>query len=241
MLVSCRQTCHRWNELFSRMEKLLSTFGKFSLLRSEVLLRPEQLPIFAGQIVCRTYSLLIIRQSLLQQMNKQSFIAIDFETATGKRSSICEVGICVVRDGDILETKSWFVQPEDNTYAYWNTQVHGIRPEDTSSAPFFPEVWMEIEREYLGQYDTLVAHNAPFDRSCLEHAAQLYGITLGELQWDCSLKIARQIYDFKSNSLAFLCDQLAIERGTHHRAGDDAEMCARLYLREQADARNSRR
>ena len=47
-------------------------------------------------------------------MNKRSFIAIDFETATGKRSSICEVGICVVRDGKVLETKSLLVQPEDN-------------------------------------------------------------------------------------------------------------------------------
>ena len=27
-----------------------------------------------------------------------NFIAIDFETATGKRASICEAGICVVRN-----------------------------------------------------------------------------------------------------------------------------------------------
>lgn len=32
-----------------------------------------------------------------------NFIAIDFETATGKRASICEVGICVVRNGEITE------------------------------------------------------------------------------------------------------------------------------------------
>ena len=32
-----------------------------------------------------------------------NFIAIDFETATGKRASICEAGICVVRDGEIVE------------------------------------------------------------------------------------------------------------------------------------------
>lgn len=38
-----------------------------------------------------------------------NFIAIDFETATGKRASICEAGICVVRDGEIVETRSWLV------------------------------------------------------------------------------------------------------------------------------------
>ena len=48
------------------------------------------------------------------------FIAIDFETATGKRSSICEAGICVVKDGKVVETKSWLVRPEDNAYSYWN-------------------------------------------------------------------------------------------------------------------------
>ena len=31
------------------------------------------------------------------------FIAIDFETATGKRASICEAGICVVKDGKVIE------------------------------------------------------------------------------------------------------------------------------------------
>lgn len=34
-----------------------------------------------------------------------NFIAIDFETATSKRSSICEVGICVVRNGEVAETR----------------------------------------------------------------------------------------------------------------------------------------
>ena len=30
-----------------------------------------------------------------------NFIAIDFETATAKRASICEAGICVVKDGKV--------------------------------------------------------------------------------------------------------------------------------------------
>ena len=33
-----------------------------------------------------------------------NFIAIDFETATSKRTSICEVGICVVRNGEFITT-----------------------------------------------------------------------------------------------------------------------------------------
>lgn len=168
-------------------------------------------------------------------MNNLNFIAIDFETATGRRASICEVGICVVRNGEMVETKSWLVQPEDNAYSYWNIQIHGIRPEDTANAPAFPEVWEEIEREYLDEFNILVAHNVPFDRSCLERSAELYRIHLPELHWECSLKMARRIYNFDCNSLEFLCERLNIFVGQHHRAGNDAEMCARLFLKEMED------
>lgn len=75
-----------------------------------------------------------------------NFTAIDFETATGKRASICEAGICVVRDGKTQETRSWLVRPQGNYYSYWNIQVHGIRSVDTRDAPEFPEVWGEIGR-----------------------------------------------------------------------------------------------
>lgn len=167
--------------------------------------------------------------------NNLNFIAIDFETATSRRASVCEIGICVVRNGEVTETRSWLVQPEDNRYQYWNMKVHGITPDDTTDAPSFPEVWEEIERLYLDEFNTMVAHNVAFDRSCLEYSAKLYNVHLPDLQWHCSLQTARRIYDFSSNSLEYLCKQLGIAEGTHHRAGDDAEMCARLYLREMED------
>ena len=76
--------------------------------------------------------------------NGLNFIAIDFETATPKRASICEVGICVVRNGEVVETRSWLVQPKENLYSYWNMQCHGIRPEDTEHSPSFPEVLSQL-------------------------------------------------------------------------------------------------
>ena len=100
-------------------------------------------------------------------------------------------------------------------------------------------VWEEIEREYLDEFDTFVAHNAAFDRSCLLQSAELYRIHLPELKWMCSLQTARRIYSFGCNRLGYLCEQLGIHEGTHHRAGDDAEMCARLYLRELDDMKKT--
>ena len=37
-------------------------------------------------------------------MKVNTFTAIDFETAQGKRNSICQVGIVRVVDGEIVET-----------------------------------------------------------------------------------------------------------------------------------------
>lgn len=164
-----------------------------------------------------------------------NFIAIDFETATGRRASICEAGICVVRDGRIRETRSWLVRPEGNVYSYWNTQIHGIRPEDTVDAPEFPEVWAEIS-EYLEDCPVLVAHNAGFDISCIRQALDYYGIGKPDVTYYCSLRAARRLYDFSCNKLDYLCDQFETPYGQHHRAGDDAEMCARLFLREIRDS-----
>lgn len=171
----------------------------------------------------------------MQNKSDINFIAIDFETATSRHASICEVGICVVRNGEITETRSWLVRPEDNYYNYYNIKVHGIRPQDTENAPDFRQVWEEIERTYLDEFDTFVAHNVPFDRSCLQRSAELYRIHLPKLNWMCSLQTARKIYSFTCNSLDYLCEQLDIPMGTHHRAGADAEMCARLFLRELED------
>lgn len=167
-------------------------------------------------------------------MNNIDFIAIDFETATASQTSICEAGICVVRSGKIIDKQSWLVQPEGNIYNYWNTRIHGITPRDTLNSPKFPEVWEQMN-EYIKECPTLVAHNAAFDINCLRKSFELFGIEKPCLNYYCSLRAARKIYDFKCNSLDYLCDVFDISCGTHHRAGDDAEMCARLFLRELRD------
>lgn len=168
-------------------------------------------------------------------MEGLDFIAIDFETATSKHTSICEAGICVVKNGKIGETKSWLVRPEDNAYSYLNIQIHGITPEDTDKAPGFPEIWTEI-LEYLADTPVLVAHNTAFDISCIRKSLELYNLETPDVDYYCSLLTARHNYNFESNSLVSLCEQFNIPEGEHHRAGDDAEMCARLFLREIEDA-----
>lgn len=47
----------------------------------------------------------------------QNFAAIDFETANGQRSSVCSVGVVVVRNGLIANTFYSLIKPEPNYYA----------------------------------------------------------------------------------------------------------------------------
>ena len=86
-----------------------------------------------------------------------NFAAIDFETANSERTSVCSVGVVIVRDGKIVDSFYSLIRPEPNYYNYWCTQVHGITRNDTDTAPVFPNVWKQIEPLIEGL--PLVAHN----------------------------------------------------------------------------------
>jgi DNA polymerase-3 subunit epsilon len=96
-----------------------------------------------------------------------SYTAIDFETAQGKRWSICQVGLVRVENQIIKEQLSILVQPPDNYY--WNNfiDIHGISPEQTADAPTFDKIWHQIEPFIKNQ--NVVAHNGfAFDFHCLK-------------------------------------------------------------------------
>ena len=102
----------------------------------------------------------------------RDFAAIDFETANNERTSVCSVGVVIVRDGEIVDNFYSLIQPEPNYYNYWCTQVHGLTRRDTEDAPVFPKVWKQIEP--LIEDLPLVAHNKAFDESCLKAVFRCY-------------------------------------------------------------------
>lgn len=67
----------------------------------------------------------------------KDFAAIDFETANSERTSVCSVGVVVVRNGEIVDSFYSLIQPEPNYYTYFCSRVHGLCREDTDSAPVF--------------------------------------------------------------------------------------------------------
>ena len=101
----------------------------------------------------------------------KDFAAIDFETANGKRTSVCSVGVVVVRGGEVTDTFYRLIRPRPNFYSRFTTAIHGLTYEDTVDAPDFASVWREIEPRIAGL--PLVAHNSPFDEGCLRAVFEL--------------------------------------------------------------------
>ncbi|QHI69210.1 3'-5' exonuclease [Tichowtungia aerotolerans] len=159
-----------------------------------------------------------------------NFTAIDFETATGRRSSACAVGIVTVKNGAITEQFYSLIQPPGNEYFGMNIGVHGIRPVDTENAPTFADLYPEIRQRL--QNRKLVAHNESFDRSVLRRTMEHYGLNYEELglkeRWECTMRIykAKGFVPYKLNAC---CERLGIAL-QHHEALSDAIGCAHLYL-----------
>ena len=164
--------------------------------------------------------------------NKEAinFVAIDLETATSARSSICQIGITEVINGELQTPKSWLVQPEGNAYDSMNIFIHGITPEDTKNSPSFPEIWKDV-LPYL-QGKIVVAHNTSFDMYALRDAFDKYGIDYPTFDYFCTLRIARYIVKgCYSYSLDIVLNYLGIEFEHHHRADSDSMGCAKLLLK----------
>jgi len=157
------------------------------------------------------------------------YVAIDFETATSKRDSICSVGIVTVIDDEIVEEYHALIQPPFNTYNWHNIQVHGITENDTVDSPSFELVYPEIKKRLIGK--TVVAHNESFDRSVLTSAMKSIGIDYSDInlseKWECTMRIFKS-KGYKPAKLNVCCELHSIEL-QHHDALSDARACAKLY------------
>ena len=155
----------------------------------------------------------------------RDFAAIDFETANYDRSSVCSVGVVVVRDGEIVDKFYSLIQPEPNYYNYWCTQVHGLCRTDTDDAPVFPEVWAQIEPLIEGL--PLVAHNRPFDEGCLRAVFRTYQMDYTKKENLDTLAASRRLQpDLENHQLQTVAAACGFQMENHHHALSDAEACA---------------
>ena len=159
----------------------------------------------------------------------KDFAAIDFETANNERSSVCSVGVVIVRDGEITDTFYSLIQPEPTYYNYWCQQVHGLCCADTDDAPVFPKVWAQIEPLIEGL--PLVAHNSPFDEGCLKAVFRVYQMDYPDYRFYDTLCVSRRkLRNLPNHQLQTVAAACGYCLENHHHALADAEACARIAI-----------
>lgn len=155
----------------------------------------------------------------------KDFAAIDFETANFSRTSVCSVGVVIVRAYKIVDSFYSLIQPEPDYYNYRCTQVHGLTCSDTEDAPVFPVVWKQIAPKIVGL--PLVAHNSSFDEGCLKAVFRCYQMDYPDYQFYDTLRVSRRVLpDLENHQLQTVAAACGYDLTRHHNALADAEACA---------------
>ena len=159
------------------------------------------------------------------------FAAIDFETANEQMSSVCSVGVVIVRGGEVVDRFYSLIHPEPEYYQWFCRRVHGLGPEDTGDAPVFPYVWEKIESLIEGL--PLVAHNARFDESCLKAVFRVYRMDYPDYVFYDTLAASRRHFGsfLPNHQLQTVAAACGYDLRNHHHALADAEACAHIAVR----------
>ena len=159
------------------------------------------------------------------------FAAIDFETANECRSSVCSVGVVVVRGGEISDCFYSLIHPEPEYYKWFCQEVHGLSEADTDGAPVFPKVWAKVEPLIGGL--PLVAHNSPFDEGCLREVFRVYQMDYPDYEFRDTLAASRQFFGQRlpNHQLQTVAAACGYDLTRHHHALADAEACAVIAMK----------
>ena len=158
-----------------------------------------------------------------------TFICFDIETTglSAVRDKITEIGAVKVENGIITDTFSTFANPE-MPIPQKITQLTGITDDMVKDAPSQSEA-VGAFLEFAGD-NVLVAHNAPFDTSFIAKACEDMGREYNYTSID-TVAISRAILtDIKNCKLDTVAKFLRLGDFNHHRATDDAEMLARIFI-----------
>jgi len=158
-----------------------------------------------------------------------TFICFDIETTglSAARDKITEIGAVKVENGVITDTFSTFANPE-MPIPQKITQLTGITDDMVKDAPSQSEA-VGAFLEFAGE-NVLVAHNAPFDTSFIAKACEDMGREYNYTSID-TVAISRAILtDIKNCKLDTVAKFLRLGDFNHHRATDDAEMLARIFI-----------
>ena len=159
-------------------------------------------------------------------------VVVDVET-TGrdpKVADLIEIGAVRVRDGQVVDRFSTFVNPGRTIFG---AQMHGITDADVAGAPVAREAAEKLLAFIAGA--PVVGHNIGFDLGFLDAALGESGKFIAGGYFD-TLVIAREGYpDLESYKLGDIARFFGIDMATAHRGLADAETTAAILARFAED------
>ena len=160
-----------------------------------------------------------------------TYVVFDIETTglSNEKEMITEIGAVKVADGKIIDRFSTFVNPQRPISAEI-TKLTGITDDMVKDAPTIENVLPEFLK--FCEDTVLVAHNASFDTGFIRIAAERAG--LGELHHTIvdTLELARALLpELNKHKLDIVCEHLGVTLNGHHRAVNDAEATAEVFIK----------
>lgn len=160
------------------------------------------------------------------------FVAVDFELANPKHSSICQIGLVKVRDGVLGKTHTHYVMPPVGLQNFGHHQiaVHGITRRMIDGADGWELMLPRLEA-FTGDLP-LVAHNVVAERSMIRQTSEAIGVVPPSFTFYCTQRAAQlHLPGQESYRLNMLVEHLGLPPLQHHDAGEDAAAAAHLAVR----------
>ncbi len=170
----------------------------------------------------------VITKDKGQTLKDTTYCVFDLET-TGisfRTEKITEIGIMKIRNGEVIDTFSSFVNPE-KPIPYRVQEITNITDDMVKDAPTIKEIMPKI-LEFFGD-SVLVAHNADFDTGFLRYNCEELGLKFDYTYLD-TLRLAKDLFpDYKKYKLGIIAENLGIKVEVAHRALDDVDTTVKVF------------
>lgn len=158
------------------------------------------------------------------------FVVFDIES-TGlsvREDRVIEIGAVKISKGVITDRFSAFVNP-GIPIPYRIEELTGINDSMVSDAPMIDEILPEFISFCKGC--AVVAHNASFDTGMIKRDCRLFGIEWEPTIVDTVTLAHLLLPNLAKYKLDYLAKVLEVSLDNHHRAVDDAECTALIFLK----------